>query len=243
MLNQPSPEHIARAERFLQQRMEEGERKEFLQDLETDPALRNAVRLLDSLADELAQTTPVPARPRRAWKQPWLLAAAVAVLMLLVWGIWSVNQPPPSGPELFAQHFSPYPIDVITRSTKGPSDKESAEREVGVEAAGEAYQQRDWPAAEHGFRALLQEDSTDLGQQFFLAQTLLAQQKPRQAIPILSEIARANSGYRNVAQWYLALAYLAADSTSRAIPTLEKIVNAAHSKTDSARLILLELGR
>ncbi|MTB53741.1 hypothetical protein [Lewinella sp. W8] len=158
-----------------------------------------------------------PARVRSLGR--WY-AAAAAILLLVVAGIWWINQPATFDAEtVFAETFTPYANDLSGR-TMGGDEADSLTNEA-LQAALLAYDRRDYPAAAAAFgvyRTALPDNSAPASApnpsaiSLYYGISLLGTDEAETAAEVLEPLTD-DATYGLPAKWYLALAYLRAERT------------------------------
>ena len=215
-------------------------------DMEATRMALDAIHLseTDRLKDRLRgleaglQTGQAPAQAKvvsinRNRNRSWMGYAAAASVLLLVAAFFVLRPGTPDNAALAMANFEPY-ANLAMPITKGGSSQ--ADRA----AAYIAYERGDFPAAETAFRAYDSAPAEEAADRFYLAQTLLAQEKFSEASPIFTELA-ANRDFqlRQESEYYGALSQLGLGERDRARIALERIsADANHEMyTEAVRLL------
>ena len=194
-----------------------------------DHALKNRLRKLDAKTQTTAKIVPIDRKRRRRWVR---YAAAAAVVCLLA-GYFLLRPAP--GEELSYALSQVEPYDNIAYTiTKGAGDGDARA------AAYTAYEAGDYPAAEAAFNRI---DSDEAADEFYRAQSQLAQGKYAAAQPTLDRLAALNDfQLAPEAGFYAAVANLGLGQTAEATATLEQIAaDAQHPLQAEARDLLERL--
>ena len=168
---------------------------------------------------------------KRAGRRSWTTYAAAAAVALLFAAFFLLRPGAQNDAALAMASFEPYDNIAFT-ITKGGTD------EADRATAYIAYESGDYPAAEQAFEALPAPGNAD---RFYLAQSLLAQEKFADAVTILDELAGQNGfNLHEESEYYAALARLGLGERDRARLALERISTDANHASYSDAVNLLE---
>lgn len=213
-------------------------------ELAEDRALKARLQKLEStLSGTSTETTAASAAPERDARvvtmeprskgRMKLFAYAAAFLLALAVGWWALNTDQGFEPELLAmESFEPYQ-NITTGSVRGDND-------LAAEAAAYAdYDASNFAAAEAKLSALPKSNVN----QFYLGQSLLAQEKFAEAGSVLSPLAQAEEfPLAKEANYYSALASLGQQQVEEARNVLTEITrDSTHPMQKQARKLLAEL--
>lgn len=175
-----------------------------------------------------ASTPPKPKAKVRSLGK-WY-ATAAAILLLVVAGIWWINQPTAFDAEtIYAETFSPYANDLSER-TMGGNDNDSLTN-AALQTALLAYDRRDYAAAAAAFSAYRTAPPvlpapasapSPAAISLYHGISLLAADEAVAATAQLEPILE-DPTYGLPARWYLALAYLRAEQTEDCKNILEPL--------------------
>ncbi len=177
-----------------------------------------------------ARVVPLHPRPRRQW----LNYAAAAALLLFVAGYFMLRPVPTDNALAALDGVEPFPnlSYVITKGGSGTAPNRAA--------AYTAYESGNYPEAEAAFYALGDEDPVD---RFYLAQSLLAQDKYGPARDLFRELATATDfNLTQESAYYEAVAQLGLGDRAGATGTLAGIAaQNDHPMQAEAATLLAEL--
>lgn len=148
---------------------------------------------------------------RRMSTYQW--AAAASVLLLIAIGLWLLQ--PNKKDSLFNETYTAYfqsetkkLNDVYTEITT-PSFATDKVRNESLKGALDAYQAKNYGAAETQFQAHLLNFPNDMDAQFYMAQTFMNLNNTQNAVALLENLLKnAPNRWEKDAKWYLALNYL-----------------------------------
>lgn len=205
-------------EAYLEGRMNAAQREAF------EVRLRNEQDVRDALALHQEATVAVRAIAREDLKSRiqgidqnsskgnhmgwWAAAAAVCILFGAAW--WWNTKASFTGPELYAEHFSPYPDRL---STLGNGDA------VLKKAMGH-YQNQEFDSAAIYFQKLEQYSDSPDAIALYQSISLLAAGHPQQAIAELDRLKNSQTSFAEVAHWYHVLALLSNNQMEEARQSL-----------------------
>jgi anti-sigma factor RsiW len=230
--------HYENIERYLRGELSDAERRAFEAAMAQEEALQKEVALHRELEDtfgdpeyqqllgvlkEVDAGTASPAEKgkkvrllrSRRW---WMGIAATLLLLVAVTAVLLLRSDrTPSTDELFAQHFSPYPVDAFRTGEGQPPE------------ALRAYQAGRYAEAARLIEALPADSVTTL-MTFYRGVALLADGQPTEAAPVFEKLLEENALPILVqpSQWYLALAYLEEGAVEKARQRLEGIAEDEH---------------
>ena len=194
--------------------------------------LKNRLRQLESgmhTEQEAPQAKVVSIK--RAGRRSWMTYAAAAAVALLFAAFFLLRPGAQNDAVLAMASFEPYDNIAFT-ITKGGND------EADRATAYIAYESGEFGAAEQAFRALPSPGNAD---RFYLAQSLLAQEKFSDAVPILDELSELTDfNLHEESEYYAALARLGLGERDRARIALERITTDANHASYSDAVNLLE---
>ncbi len=177
-----------------------------------------------------ARVVPLHPRPRRQW----LTYAAAAALLLFIAGYFMFRPVPTDNALAALDGVEPFPNlgYVITKGGSGTEPDRAA--------AYTAYESGNFPEAEAAFYTLGDEDPVD---RFYLAQSLLAQDKYGPARDLFRELATATEfNLTQESAYYEAVAQLGLGNRAGAVGTLQKIAaRSDHPMREEAATLLAEL--
>ncbi|WP_420458638.1 tetratricopeptide repeat protein [Neolewinella sp.] len=203
-----------------------------------DHALKVRLRKLDGdfqASSTVAETqttakiVPIDRRRRRSWVR---YAAAAAVVCFLA-GYFLLRPAPDQRLEYALSQVQPYDNIAYTITKGATGDDPRA-------AAYTAYEAGNYPRAEAAFNQL---DTDDAADDFYRAQSQLAQGKYDAALPTFDRLAaRTNFQLAPEADFYAAVARLGLGQTTEATATLEQIAaDVQHPLQSEARDLLERL--
>ena len=177
-----------------------------------------------------AKVVPIDRKRSRSWLP---LAAAASVLLLVA--AFFLLRPAGDNPAVLAMAaYEPYP-NIALPITKGGSP------EADRATAYIAYEQGDFVAAEQAFRDYASAPAERDADRFYLAQSLLAQEKFAAAAPLFEELAgQTEFNLHEESAYYGALARLGLGERDRAARLLEDITADANHPNYSEAVNLLE---
>jgi len=214
-----NPALIDRIDKYLLGQLSAEEAQQFLTELKQNPDDQEILELVQKIGpayqDELVAdlkakmlnwdkeesltakpilkpNAPIKPSPKIT-RRSWLSAAAVGILLLAASLYFFQGDKVLSGPELFAQHFEPYPYAGIERSA-----------DVQANQAYILYNAGQYEAAIEEFSEL-----DDIQSLFYLGQAQLATKQYKPAITSLEAYLSNQGPFQSQAKWSLALSYLA----------------------------------
>ena len=207
--------------------------------LSEDQALKNRLRKLDgdlrttttttttvAETQTVAKIVPIDRKHRRTWVR---YAAAAAVICFLA-GYFLLRPAPNERVNYALSQVKPYDNIAYTITKGSTTDDPRA-------TAYTAYEAGNYPAAEAAFYALEPLDPAD---EFYLAQSLLAQAKYDAAQPLFDRLATTpDFNLAQEANFYAAVTRLGLGQSAEATGTLEQIANdPQHPMQSEARTLL-----
>lgn len=211
---------------------------EFLQQFNFEKNLQVAIKdkerskLKEKLQLLEAQKPAPKAIPKHLFT-PMRIAASIAVLLAIGWLIYTLGFKA-SPEELFAANYDKYP-NTVYAITRGNTEDTSLERK-----AFEAYEANDIPTAIGYFQDLKQKSGLDYVD-FYLAQSYLANNDFRNAVPLFEKIIEENADFKAEALWYAALANIKTGQETKAKQQLEALILVGSYKKGLATELLEEL--
>ena len=168
---------------------------------------------------------------KRESRRSWMTYAAAAAVALLFAAFFLLRPGAQNDAVLAMASFEPYDNIAFT-ITKGGTD------EADRAAAYIAYERGDYATAEQAFQALPAPGNAD---RFYLAQSLLAQEKFAEAVAVLDQLAGLDDfNLHEESEYYAALARLGLGERDRARTALERITTDANHASYSDAVNLLE---
>ena len=224
-----------RIEAYVMGQMNKTDRDAFEIEIQSDSALADAVELhrllLMGLGDkdrnlfreQVSQVIKTQQRDQAQVKRMeprrilWFVAAVA--IALIGFFAWFVIEPKVQPDKLYAEYFEPYPVYQVSRSE---------DHEPQFQEAMELYGLERYAEAGDILRNLeLSQDQQQQSVRFYLAITMLHENKLEEAQTILKEmIGRSDSKFSEQATWYLALAHLKTNEKSAAIQLLGELSDA-----------------
>ena len=193
-------------------------------------AIKNTERdkLKERLQDVEKQHT---APPKSSWTL-WRVAASIAILLGIA-GLGFFIGTRANTQKLYAQNYEVYPNTAfnITRGEGAASKKRDAFT---------AYEAHEYDKAIPAFKALDLMDQNPV-MIFYLGQSQLAANLPKQALDTFDKVIRANAEFKSEAQWYSALAALKIKDKLKATQLLTALVDTKGYKSEQAASILKKL--
>ena len=219
------------AERYAARRMAVEDAEAFEDHFVTCAPCQDEVRFASAIVSGLPKAhvaTPTPARSRRAWL--WgvggvALAAGLATLMIFR---------PVSRREFVALggvREPPVYLGIPVRGAGAPPDSL-------FEAAMDSYAKRHYSGAVEGLRAALAAGQDTVPAQFFLATSLLLDDRPSEAIDTFQRVlAQGETPYRAEARYYRAKALLRVGRAADAQAELARLTRADGVVYDMGRAL------
>ncbi len=160
------------------------------------------------------------------------IAIAAAVSLVVV--AWFALNPfgTLSGPELFAEHFEPYPN--VIGMTRGADQQQVDQRT----AAYMAYDQGDYAQAVEVFGKILPESDDQTLDLFYLGNAYLAIGNNEKAVAAFKEVVEAQTGLTINAKWYLGLSYLNSGELESAKEVFGELAELGKDYSEDAEEIL-----
>ena len=248
-------QHYAQIERYLRGELNDSDRWSFETAMDADEALREEVRLhreleetfgdpeyrqfieVISAADaetKIANEKGKEIRIRRPWRRWMGLAATLLAVVAAGALIWLNLKPAPSPQALFAEYFSPYPIDAFR------SGEETGQQ---LPEALQAYRQGRYAEVDRRI-GTLPADSVTAMLTFYRGVALLADGRAHVAATIFEQLLQENAlpGLNQPTEWYIALAYLKEGAIEKARIHLEDIAASPdHYRRRAAREMIAAL--
>ncbi|MGB3801694.1 MAG: hypothetical protein WA952_17890 [Lewinella sp.] len=167
---------------------------------------------------------------KRKSQKSWYSYAAAAAVILFLAGYFVLRPAAQNDTMVAMAAFEPYDNIAFTITKGGTTEENRA-------AAYIAYESADYAAAESAFRELPEPSTPD---RFYLAQSLLAQEKFAESATLFEELAALEDfNLHEESEYYAALARLGLGERQRAVTSLERITSDANhaSYTEAAELL------
>lgn len=235
--------------RYLDNELNEKEKRAFEQRLEKEEDLRKEFEFQRDLKESLMEDEVMQLRDKLdkintekhntqifRVRRVILYAAAALVIVMVTVGTWFyVNQLSKGPEELYTEYYSAYENIYSIRSGEGMNE----DNYNLMRNAMDAYEQKDWEAAERYFKMLLEKESNNVFVNFYTGIVYLEQQNAQEAIKMFKTVIDDRENLlREQAYWYTALAYLKKEDVESARKCLEKIVDKEMTKTEEAGKLL-----
>jgi len=236
-------------QRYLDDDMNEQERKTFEKNIAENESLKNEVATYKTLAEGIAYQ-----RKKAAWEKVqalekqaeqhqtpvksigknrfWYAMAASLALLLAAYFIFFDTGPEPE--ELFAEYFEPYPA-LAYAPTRNDTTLANLQ-EKAFNAYSNGYFQQAIPL----FKEMLI-DGEDPELLFYLGNAYLAEKQPEEAIEAFETASTYDTDIKIQVQWFLALSYLANKDENSAKIELEKLAAGTSTYQSKAENILSNL--
>ncbi|MFD2563930.1 tetratricopeptide repeat protein [Aquimarina rubra] len=236
-------------DKYLQSELTSSEKDQFDSLLENDATFRDEVELFKnlkvvtgtedrdklrkSMADFEAKIAANETKVIPLFNYKKLLVAASILLVVAIGGITFLNPFGVDTNQLYADNFEPYK-NVVTPIVRGENDKDD---EV---IAFTSYESKDYNLAADQFETLYE---TTKRPYFLLyqANSLLASDKVKEAIPLLEKHITLQDELSERSKWYLSLAYLKENRKDEAIVLLEEILEKGTFKKGDVERLLKQL--
>ncbi|TRX62570.1 hypothetical protein FNH22_00295 [Fulvivirga sp. M361] len=232
-------EHEELFDRYLLGHMTDEERTAFIQKLEGDRALNEEFNTYQIIYEGITQAGSTGLKEKLQKREEilrsgskkattpffWKVAAAVAVIAVTGFLIWSVIRPV-DYQGIYTYLYEPYP-NIIN-----PVDRSSA----SIEDIYQAYERGKYHEV---IAELRKQDHSDTSH-FYLGQAYLATGQIDLAISSLGNVPET-SRFSEPAQWYKALAYLTKEDSEKLKTVLEEIKTSGGSYSKRASRLLDEL--
>ncbi|MFO8235669.1 MAG: hypothetical protein R6U04_09730 [Bacteroidales bacterium] len=237
--------------RYLDNEMNEKERRRFEQRLEKEPALRKEVEFqlgvrnalieedIVELRDKLQGITSGRSSPsQHKDKRKIYLSVAAIIIALISVGSWFyfmvVSQEPA---ELYQKYYTPYENVYSVRSAE-----EEREDNALLEKAFTAYDEESWQEADRYFKLFLENNSNHAAANFYGGIVKLERGNHMEAMELLQRVVDENNNlFTEQSYWYLALTSLRIGDTEEAKSHLTRIVDNEMFHSTDAREILKSL--
>ncbi len=226
-------------EKYLADAMSAEERRNFEEEMKSNPALQEEVSLHQEVADvlkgdsvhelrmtlkeidqsyDLPKDAPPTAKVRQLpFRRLAAIAAVIAVLISAALFLMPANSL--SSGELFAQHYEPYDMVLNQRSVEGDLSLSQ-----NINAAVNAYESQDFEQAAILFKKLSETQNEAEVYRLYHAISLLSSGNGEEATRALEAFnTTASPLYIEQGRWYLALAYLQNDHVEKAKSTFQAI--------------------
>ncbi len=234
---------IGKIDRYLKGKLDEDEKIAFQSELNSDEELRKHLQFVVDVSKGVQLSTA------RQWKQmlnqketkgnrsgnnryiAYFTGIAAGILLIIAL-VFLFTPRDKQYEELFAAHFTPYPniVSPVQRS------------EDTTRSAWTLYEQGMYEQAAEYFKMETAGDPGNVSYQFYAGISLLASDKPSQAIDLLQKVEKADTTKFNVqAEWYLGLAYLKSGKINKARSTFKELAAAGNEYAARANQILDEL--
>ncbi|MEL6673221.1 MAG: tetratricopeptide repeat protein [Bacteroidota bacterium] len=234
-------EKLELIEKSLRESLTEAEAIRFREWMATDPEFARQHALLKQVQGALkpdvkafqqdlqAVMNPAPtAQTRPLFPRSIYRVAAVIVLLIGALAFWWMLSGPPSGADLYAQHFSPPPENLSVRG-------DSVSYSLGM--ALMAYQSGQYAEA---LAAFDQVEPTSPGVRFYRAISLIQTGQITEARTELKLLTGTDGAYQQAAQWYAALTYVQEENWSEARLRLENLSRQSGSSYAQKAVSLIE---
>lgn len=231
-------------ESYLDQSLPASEKAELENNLQQDIELREELArhqqtrqlVRQMAAEETREKVGKIFREQQANKRksssPFLrIAAGVAILLTIGLG-YILSLPSANPQELAATYFEPFPDRVTTMS---------ADNDVSLNTAMDAYNQGDYTTASNEFEQLSKDGSQQEIIDLYAGIAAMQANNTQLAISKLNHLHQESNDYGEVASWYLALTYLQQEETDKARPILQALVEAEGYRASSAQTLLKSL--
>ena len=224
-----------RIEKYLDDALNEKERKAFEQELEEDEKLKAELALHQDLSSTLKSeklhnfrallkktdkewSASQPEAKRRSLF-PRVIGAIAAAVMLLLLAYQFLRQPTSLSPaDLFAENYVSY--NMVLKERSGSTDALTQELNNAVAA----YNSQDFDQAASLFNHLYEKTQEQLAYQFYAAQSELGANRIDESIVLFSNLLQQNDHpFVEQSRWYLALAYLKKGAVPEAKLLLQEI--------------------
>ena len=242
-------------ESYLANEMSADDRRQFEKQLEENTALKEELKLHEQMADVLKgekihQFRDVLKEVDKEWKKPTekkgegkivrmnfrrvLAIAASLALLIIAWQFFFSNSNELNSDKLFADHFEPYQMILNQRSTSDDTHESTALLNTGIKQ----YAAGDFAGSSIAFRQLMDAELSNISFQFYYALSLLGNNEPNNAIPVLEKIMDTPEHlFLEQSRWYLALAYLQNNEKEKAVNILHKIKEGEYKFLEKEKLI------
>ena len=233
--NKLSPEQEQEFNELLATDSEFKAQYDFEQDLKQVIRNKETVDLKGKLAGfekEISKDTPVRTLPNTNYRK-WAMVASIALLVGLGWFGYN-NFAGPNYGNLYDENFQQYP-NTVYAITRGDGGDNSMERKAYV-----AYETDDNVLAIELFEQLKTTNSSE-NVTFFLAQSYLKNEQPKEAIVFFEEVISSNGEFAPQSLWYSALAYLKMNQKENVVQALKRLVTDGRYKKTEAAAILKEV--
>ncbi|WP_298541833.1 hypothetical protein [uncultured Aquimarina sp.] len=236
-------------DKYLQSELTPAEKDQFDSLLENDASFKEDVelhknlkivsgtedrdQLRKSMADFEAKIAANETKVIPLFNYKKILVAASILLVVAIGGIMFLNPFSVNTNELYADNFEPYK-NVVTPIVRGEND----ENEEII--AFTSYESKQYELATDQFAKLYE---TTKRPYFLLyqANSLLASDNVKEAIPLLEQHIALKDELSERGKWYLSLAYLKENRKNEAILLLEEIVEKGSFKKGTAEKLLKQL--
>jgi len=186
---------------------------EFKKEFDFQKNLKQVIEVEEDEAfKKTLQNYELEMKPKNHFKL-WKIAASLLVLFGLSYFVLFQNNV--SNEELFAQNFEPYRNVIL------PIERGDVSTDLKTQAFT-AYEKGNYKNAISLF-SKLQETQTNLYYVFYKANSYLALENTKEAIPLLQKYIASNGTFTEKAKWYLALAYLKNNNIKEAKEILQNI--------------------
>ncbi len=234
-----------RKDRFLQQKLDSNEQKQFESDLSHDPEMQEEIAVELGVRDGISEIERQRIRASiNAFEQSGptqsalpikrYLAVAASMALLMTTTIWYFNSYPDYN-NLYSSYHEKYPNNLapVLRSEGLPPDLKTR----GLQH----YEQSRYTEAIQDFQAYL-EQSSDLGIELYLGLALVEDAQYKKASIILQSVVQANDPtFQETARWYLALTSLRLHDPISTSNNLKPLSEKPGPYQEQARKLLEEL--
>lgn len=240
-----STQYIELVERYFDNDMTDEEKVLFMQQLDTDKALRhlfdreklliNTVRFGAAknhltFFKELEKSLPDVTVERKESATWMYYAAAATVLLLVVAGIYMFGNKEATPDELYAEYFAPYP-NVFEPTVRG--SEEATKRAF----AFQKYEEGEYAQAAALFEEITSEKK-EPGILLLLGNANLALGKTDAARNNFNDLIQMADSNAAAARWYLSLCYLRDGQLEQAKDTLEVVAKGDDAYSEKARQLI-----
>lgn len=162
---------------------------------------------------------------------PRLMSLAAAVLVLVVAGIWFLqdSSPTDSSTDLFSQYYTPLAVAIPNQGIDRGEPQEYSYALSPITEALHQYEQGNFKAANVVFESIPMEQKSE-ATNFYHSLSLLSAGEVASAIHLLEKLDTTAEDIRYIEniKWYLALAYVKVDQQQKALPYLEDLQESKH---------------
>lgn len=242
-------DHFTRIEDFSNGLLKDNQRKQFLQDLDTDSVLAKEFHLSESIDAAISdqksrafESALLHAQRTYERKRSYTLiykaAAAFAVLAIIGGSVlFDINTPSSGMDKLVAQYYEVYqPLNGM----RGVDPVQN----LAVKKAFETYSKGDYQSAIIQFESIVKANPANMQARFYQACACIETGSDKKAIVLLNSIiATQDNFYTPLADYYLGMCYLKTGEKELAIRQFDKISSRQGGYQAKASKILKDLKR